>query len=412
MTTTENIRLAFIAVRSNRLRALLTSLIIAFGIMALVGILTAIDSLTYALSDKFSGMGANAFSIFPKGNALRGGGGPQSKRKSGENITYDEAVDFKERFAEGGKITIFAAERNTTVKYNDKKTNPTAKLLGIDQNYLSVQGYELKLGRNLTETEVADGSPKAIIGTEIAKTLFGSQQDQALQQTIDVNGVKYKVIGVLQSKGSSMNSNNDNVVMTTLPNLKRYYGFGNKNYTITVSVPDATLLDETSSAASGAMRGVRRLKLGDPDDFEVFKSDGLVSILKENTAKLRLAATAIGLITLLGAAIGLMNIMLVSVTERTREIGICKALGATRRNVLVQFLTEAILICQMGGIVGIVLGILMGNIVTLLIGGSFLIPWAWITLGIIVCTIVGLAAGIYPAFKAASLDPIESLRYE
>ena len=412
MTNTENIRLAFTAVRSNLLRAVLTLMIIAFGIMALVGILTAIDSITYSLSNKFSGMGANAFSIYPKGNALKKGGPRANDRRAGTSITYREAMEFKEKFDAPAKVTVFAAERNTTVKFDDKKTNPTVKVLGIDENYLAVQSYELELGRNLTETEVADGAPKAIIGQEIVNVLFQKKPDKAVGQTIDVNGIKYKVVGVLKSKGSSMNSNNDNVVMTTLNNLKRYYGFGEKNYNITVAVADATLLDDASSTATGAMRAARNLKLGDEDDFEVFKSDGLVAILKENTVKLRLAAITIGFITLLGAAIGLMNIMLVSVTERTREIGICKALGATRRNILIQFLTEAILICQVGGIVGIVLGILIGNIVTLIIGGAFLIPWLWMTLGIVVCTVVGLASGLYPAIKAASLDPIESLRYE
>jgi putative ABC transport system permease protein len=160
------------------------------------------------------------------------------------------------------------------------------------------------------------------------------------------------------------------------------------------------------------MRNIRQLRASEENDFETFQSDSLLNMLKENTATIRIATVLIGLITLIGAAIGLMNIMLVSVTERTREIGISKALGATRANILSQFLTEAVLICQMGGIVGIVLGIAIGNGVALLLGGKFIMPWAWIILGFIMCMIVGLASGLYPALKAARLDPIESLRYE
>ena len=195
--------------------------------------------------------------------------------------------------------------------------------------------------------------------------------------------------------------------------VKSLYGAGDdKDYFLLVAAQDATNMDAAQSEATGLFRQIRGLKPGQEDDFEVFASNSLVAILKDNTVTLRLAAVAIGLMTLLGAAIGLMNIMLVSVTERTREIGIYKALGATRRSILMQFLTEAIVICQIGGIVGILLGILIGNIVTPLLGGSFLIPWGWILLGFTLCMIVGVVSGFYPAMKASRLDPIESLRYE
>jgi putative ABC transport system permease protein len=209
-----------------------------------------------------------------------------------------------------------------------------------------------------------------------------------------------------------MNQSADRRVLIPLITQRNLYGYANKNYDVTVATSTPTDLDQAISLAIGTMRNIRKLRASEENDFETFQSDSLMNILKENTVKIRLATIGIGLITLIGAAIGLMNIMLVSVTERTREIGISKALGATRSNILTQFLTEAVIICQMGGIVGIVLGIGIGNGVALLLGGKFIMPWPWINLGFITCMIVGLASGLYPALKAARLDPIDSLRYE
>ena len=233
-----------------------------------------------------------------------------------------------------------------------------------------------------------------------------------MNQNIAIGNLQFRVVGILASKGTSMNQNEDRMVLIPLMDGKRYYASQKQNYNVMVSLSDALQMDKAESYTIGLFRNVRRLKAIQENDFEIFKSDSLVSIIRENTTNLRVAAIAIGLMTLLGAAIGLMNIMLVSVTERTREIGITKALGATRKNILWQFLTEAVVICQMGGIVGIVLGILMGNIVTKLMGGNFLVPWDWIIMAIIVCTLVGLASGMYPAMKASRLDPIEALRHE
>ena len=209
-----------------------------------------------------------------------------------------------------------------------------------------------------------------------------------------------------------MNSQADRAVYVPLANVRAIYATAESNYDLIVAIQNAPDLEEAKSEATGLFRQIRGLRPGQDDDFEIFASDSLIAIFKENTTNLRLATIAIGLMTLLGAAIGLMNIMLVSVTERTREIGIYKALGATRRNILNQFLAEAVLICQMGGVLGIALGILVGNVVTLLLGGDFLVPWAWMLLGLVLCMVVGIASGFYPAMKAARLDPIEALRYE
>lgn len=412
MNLAENIIQAFNTVRSNMLRSVLTLLIIAFGITALVGILTAIDSAIFSLSENLSQLGANTFSVEPTGSGIKGNR-RGLKQKKGESISYEQAIAFKEKFNFPSKTSVsLPCSRKTTVKFDKEKTNPTVLVFGIDENYLDVKGAEIEYGRNFTINEVRNGGNKAVIGKDIVDVLFNKKPRNALGKTVSVGNLKYKVIGILKSKGSTINQNEDNRVLIPLLTGKRYYGVSNTNYNLAVAVNNATDMDNGISIATGVFRNVRGLKSSQPNDFEIEKSGSLIDIIKENTVTLRAGAAAIGFITLLGAAIGLMNIMLVSVTERTREIGISKALGATRKNILIQFLTEAIIICQLGGIVGIFFGTLIGFGVSMAMKGPFVMPWAWIIMAIIICMVVGLLSGLYPAMKAARLDPIESLRYE
>lgn len=413
MQYSEIITQAIHSVRANLLRAVLTLLIIAFGIMALVGILTSIDALLLTMNDNFSRMGANSFDIRPGISGLHSNREGRQEKEA-PPVNFRQAEEFKERFDYPSTTVSISGfgTRNATVKHADKKTNPTVLVFGVDENYLDIRGYDLEEGRNFTNAELESGTQMAIIGMEIVNSLFDKNAEKALNQEISIDNRKFIVIGILKSKGSSMGQSADNRILIPLIAERYIYGYSDKNYTITVSTATALDMDGAISMAIGIMRNIRKLRASEENDFETFQSDSLMNMLKENTATIRFATVGIGLITLIGAAIGLMNIMLVSVTERTREIGISKALGATKANIMNQFLVEAILICQMGGIVGVVLGIVIGNIVALLLGGKFIIPWAWIILGLVMCTVVGLVSGLYPALKAAKLDPIESLRYE
>ena len=413
MDLLENFKVAWRSVRANILRALLTTMIIAVGIMALVGILTAIDAAIYSLSSNLSSLGANTIEIDRVSTSLRGGGGRRGPRKRSAPFTYEQAREFADRYEFPAEVSLsFFATGATVVKYASRETNPNVAVYGTSVNYLAAKGYEVSQGRNFTQKETAEGGNTALIGSAIVDDLFGGNATAAVGKEISAGPLRLRVVGTLEERGSAMNGNQDRRVLIPLQTAKRFYGSNRTNYDILIAIADPTAVDQAIAEATVTMRKVRRLKAGEENDFEVSNSSDLVSIIKENTVTLRAAAVAIGLMTLLGAAIGLMNIMLVTVTERTKEIGVRKALGATRRNVLYQFLIEAIVICQLGGILGIIGGVALGNVVAQITGGGFIIPWLWITLALIVCTVVGLLSGLYPALRAAALDPIESLRYE
>jgi putative ABC transport system permease protein len=297
------------------------------------------------------------------------------------------------------------------VKFENNKTNPNILVMGADAEYLATGGYSIDYGRNFSPQEVQAGSNVVIIGSELVKTLFKSGENP-LEQVISVGNGKYRVIGVLKEKGSSMGFGGDKMCMLPLLHVKQRYGDEDRSYTISVLVNDVAQLEAAQGESTGLMRVIRGDRTGEESSFEIVKSDSLANMLISQLGVVTTAATAIGIITLLGAAIGLMNIMLVSVTERTREIGIRKSLGATQGNIRRQFLVEAVVICQIGGIAGIVLGVTIGNLMGLAMDAGFIVPWNWIIGGIALCFVVGIASGFYPAMKAAKLDPIEALRYE
>lgn len=407
----ENTEIALTAIKSNKLRAIITMLIIAIGITALVGILSAIDAIKSSINSNFTSMGANTFTIRNKGTSMRVGRGGK-RPKVFRSITFKEAMRFKEEFDFPGITSVSTmASFNARLKYASKKTNPNIQVFGSDENYLETSGYELQEGRNFTTQEILSGSSLVLLGSEVAHTLF-PKGVKALNKTISIGGGKYKVIGILKSKGSSMGFGGDKVCIIPVLNARQYFGRPDMSFTISVISKYPWLMEIAIGEATGLLRKVRKIRATEEDDFEITKSDGLATMLIENLQTVTLGATIIGIITLLGAAIGLMNIMLVSVTERTREIGIRKALGATSSAIKNQFLIESVVICVMGGLIGIILGIIIGNVIGMALDTGFFVPWFWIISGVIICIFVGLVSGFFPAKRASKLDPIESLRFE
>jgi putative ABC transport system permease protein len=404
----ENIKIALQSIKGHLLRTSITVSIIAIGIAALVGILTAIDSIDHALNDNFSMMGANTFTIQDQG---RGARSREDRQKDNPKLEYKEALEFKERFDYGATTSIsYRATGTATVKYQSIKTNPNVSILGVDENYLKVSGYEIELGRNLNHHDISLNSNVVLIGQDIFKQLFNSSP-KAIGKIVSVNNKRMTIIGVLAEKGSSMGMGGDRSCMVPISYLMNNVS-SNQSVAISVMADSNYEMDATIGAATGLFRSIRRLKPIENQDFDITKSDSLAKSLMENLKYVTSAATLIGFITLLGAAIALMNIMLVSVTERTKEIGTRKAIGATSKTIRQQFLMEAIVICQMGGILGIIFGILIGNITSIMMKSAFVIPWAWLGAGVVLCLFVGLASGLYPAIKASKLDPIEALRHE
>ena len=403
-----NIKIAIKSIKINLLRTILTIFIIAIGITALVGIQTAIESIKSSINDNFTSMGANTFNIRNKNSSIninRKG----TKAKKYPSITYQEAIKFKNGFP----ITTSVHSRSSstsTITHESKKSDPNINITGTDENYIMTAGYKLENGRNFTLEEIQQGKNVVIIGEEVKKNIFGSSV--SLGKIISIGGNKFRVIGVLKAKGVSMSFGGDKTCLIPITKARQYFGYANQSYIISVLSINAKQLQATIGQAISYMRIVRKLAPIDEDDFDIIQSDNLTQIMFENIKQVTIAAVVISILTLLGSAIGLMNIMLVSVTERIKEIGTRKALGATAKNIRWQFLIEAITICQIGGLLGILLGILIGNLTSTVIGSEFITPWFWIFTGMTICVFVGLISGIIPATKAAKLDPIEALRNE
>lgn len=407
MKYSDYIKLAWRTIMSNKLRTFLTMFIISLGIGALVGIITSINALENSMRGNFATMGTNTFSIINQDIVFDG----RPDEKVNKKIDIKQALNFKENYKFPGKTSIYArVSSNAVCKFENKKTNPNVLIRAIDEDYLTIAGLSIGDGRNFTKMEIANGVSVCIIGEELKNKLYKGKKDY-LGSLLAIGSAKYRVIGSLKSKGQSMGGS-DNLALIGYNAARQNYDMKDASYSISVYVGTAEEIERAIDEATGLFRKLRKLGFGTKEDFEIQKSDGNAEKLISILSNIKSATIFIGILTLISAGIGLMNIMLVSVNERTREIGINKAIGAKGRDIMMQFLSESILICLLGGVCGILLGVLLGSLVAVFLKTSVIIPWNWILLGLASSFIIGLLAGIYPAVKALQLNPVEALRYE
>lgn len=407
----ENIRIAMGSIRTQLLRTILTVLIIAIGITALVGILTVVAALENKLSTNFASMGSNTFNINQYETTTRRRGGKEIV-KINPIISYPEAKAFKEKYKYPFTQTSlsFIATSNAEVKFEAQKTDPEITIVGVDDYFLKNSGLETALGRNFTGFDIENNTYNCIVGSDFEKGLL--KDINPIDKVISVRGAKFKVIGVLKEKGSTFGNSQDLRVLIPIQLARSLFTAPNINYSMSMMAAKEALLDEAVNNAEITMRRIRKLNPVQDNNFGISRSDDLINRIAEITGVLSASAWIISIITIFGSSIALMNIMLVSVTERTREIGVRKALGAKRSTIAFQFFIETLIIGQLGGLIGIILGISVGLGFSSIFDFSFVIPWSAIVAAVITTFLVAVVSGSYPALKASKLDPIEALRYE
>lgn len=410
-----NIKEAFISalssIRANKLRASLTLLGIIIGVFSIIGVMTLLDALQKGIDSGLSQLGTSTFQIqkWPSFNV--GGPGKFRRIERRKPITIDEGYRLKELAILPKYVGLEDWAGGKSIKYMNEQTNPNFSLGGVTAVFLPANNYTISEGRFFTEEEILGTKNIAVLGMDVVDKLFPFTRP--LDKQIEIDGNMFTVIGVMDAKGESLGQSSDNIVLVPIMTMDKIYGARrDRSINITVTAESKAELDETQEEAIGLMRQIRKVAPGEDNDFEIWSNESLVQQANSFTVYFKYGAGVISFISLIAAGIGIMNIMLVTVTERTKEIGIRMAIGAKRSNILTQFLFEAILLCEIGGIIGIAIGVGAGNLLGAMLSTPVTIPYDWVVIGLIVCSIIGILFGTYPAFKAAKLNPIDALRYE
>jgi putative ABC transport system permease protein len=407
MLIAEIFRLAFSSLTANKLRSSLTVLGIAVGVFSVIGVMTFINGMRGSIESGLNVLGANSFQIskFPAISFS-----DWNRFRNRRDVTYAIANRFKDLMGDSAKVNLQIGRGGQTVIFRDRRTNPNVRLMGTDENYVTALNFEIAAGRNLGADDVEYGRPVCLLGSDVVQKLF--PDEEALGKVVRMNGQNYTVVGLLAPKGSAFGGNPDALVMTPISRFLAVYGRSMRSINLNVQALNQAELTATQDKAVGMMRLVRGLHPEDLNDFEIFSNESLIEAFNKIADVVAAGALIISAIALLASGVGVMNIMLVSVTERTKEIGIRKSIGAKKRSILLQFLSEAVALSLIGGIAGVAVGVGGGNAAAYFMNTAITFPWMWAGIGLGVCGGIGVIFGLYPAWKAASLDPIEALRYE
>ena len=405
----ESMRMTVEAIVQNKLRAILTLLGISIGVFSVIGVMTAIRTLETSIESGLNVFGTNTF-LINKTPAIQFGPGSRSKYRNRKNIDYRQYELLKERAKLPILVSVVDSEQERSIRYKDKLVNKTVEISGGDENALRTLNTFVEDGRNLTQDDIQFSRNVCLLGGDVIDKLFPFEDP--LGKVIQIKGLNYTVVGTVERKGELFGGSQDNFILIPITNYLQKFSDKWTSLGITVEAASAEDYDKTQDEVIGIMRAIRKVPPEKENDFEITSNTELIETFGSFTGGVKIFAFSVSVIALLVAGIGIMNIMLVSVTERIKEIGIRKAIGATRGHILTQFLTEAVFLSQFGGIVGVILGIAAGNLVAVVMNVSAVIPFDWAFYGLLVCSLIGIGFGSYPAWRAANLDPIESLRFE
>lgn len=406
----ESFSMAMAALAAHKLRALLTLAGVTVGVFSIIVVMTAMRVLQRNVEGELSQLGAHTFAIdrWP-GLQFEGPSGWEKYRRR-KPLTLEQVMDLRERATLAKSVGAETWLRGGESSSRYAKTNPDVSMTGVTPEVFTAKNWVVKEGRALVETDMDGGRYVCVLGNNLAQTLF--PHSSPVGEDIKFDGVNYRVVGYLEQKGGLGGAGQDNFLAIPITAGINRYGGPWRSLTLLIQARNAAVFDDTIEQVRGALRALRKVPPGDPDDFEIMSNDSLIEQFRGLTFAVRIGVAVISSISLVAAGIGIMNIMLVTVTERTREIGVRRAIGAKKRNILAQFIIEAVVICEAGGIVGVVLGVLGGNGAAWFFKVPPVIPVDWVLLGLLICSVVGIVFGTYPAVKAANLDPIDSLRYE